>query len=89
MNKSNSFESSQSLAASITWKASKQSYYTVRFLVDRDRIVEAYQPMPISVGLTIALTKPQSARPNGSLLLTAEDFDGTMLPRGLAVSPHC
>jgi len=43
MNKSNSFESSQSLAASITWKASKQSYYTVRFLVDRDRIVEAYQ----------------------------------------------
>jgi len=43
MNKSHSFESSQSLAAAITWKASKQSYYTVRFLVDRDRKLEAYQ----------------------------------------------
>lgn len=43
MNKSSSFESSQSLAAAITWKASKQSYYTVRFLVDRDRVPEAYQ----------------------------------------------
>lgn len=43
MNKSNSYESSQSLAAYITWKASKQSYYTVRFLVDRDRTLEAYQ----------------------------------------------
>jgi phytoene/squalene synthetase len=43
MNKFNAFESSQSLAASITWNASKQSYYTVRFLVDRDRIPEAYQ----------------------------------------------
>lgn len=39
----NGFNSSQTLAASITWKASKQSYYTVRFLVDRDRVLEAYQ----------------------------------------------
>ena len=43
MNKSNSFESSQSLAAAITWNASKQTYYTVLFLVDRDRILEAYK----------------------------------------------
>jgi phytoene/squalene synthetase len=43
MNKMNAFESRQSLAASITRKASKQSYYTVRFLVDRDRVQEAYQ----------------------------------------------
>ncbi len=39
----NGFNSSQNLAASITWKASKQSYYTVRYLVDCDRILEAYQ----------------------------------------------
>ena len=32
------FESSQRLAASITWAASKQTYYTIRFLVDRDRV---------------------------------------------------
>jgi phytoene/squalene synthetase len=31
------------LATSITWAASKQTYYTIRFLVDRKRIAEAYQ----------------------------------------------
>ena len=36
-------ESSLSLAASITKTASKQSYYTIRFLVDRERVDEAYQ----------------------------------------------
>lgn len=36
-------ESSQSLAASITRAASKQTYYIVRFLVDRDRISDAYR----------------------------------------------
>ncbi len=30
-------------AASITWKASKQPYYTVRFQVGRDRVHEAYR----------------------------------------------
>jgi len=29
-------------AAAITWAASKQTYYTVHFLVDRDRVPEAY-----------------------------------------------
>lgn len=36
-------ESSQSLAASITRAASKQTYYIVRFLVDRDRMSDAYR----------------------------------------------
>jgi phytoene/squalene synthetase len=37
------FESRDTLAESITWAASKQTYYTIRFLVDRDRIVDAYR----------------------------------------------
>ena len=37
------FESSQRLAASITWAASKQTYYTIRFLVDRQRVPDAYR----------------------------------------------
>ena len=36
-------ESSRSLAAAITKAASKQTYYTIRFLVDRERISAAYQ----------------------------------------------
>jgi phytoene/squalene synthetase len=35
--------SSQELAAAITRNASKQTYYTVRFLVDRDLIPDAYR----------------------------------------------
>jgi phytoene/squalene synthetase len=35
--------SSHSLAAAITWAASKQTYYTVRLLVDRDRRDDAYR----------------------------------------------
>jgi len=31
-----------SLAAAITWAASKQTYYTVRFFVDRDLVQDAY-----------------------------------------------
>jgi len=37
------FTFSKALAASITRAASKQTYYTVRFLVDRDRIPDAYR----------------------------------------------
>jgi len=33
----------QALPESITWIASKQTYYTIRFLVDRDRVKEAFQ----------------------------------------------
>jgi phytoene/squalene synthetase len=36
-------ESNHTLASSITWNASKQTYYTIRFLVDRDRIEEAFK----------------------------------------------
>lgn len=36
-------ESSQLLAAKITRTASKQTYYTIRFLVDRDRVADAYR----------------------------------------------
>jgi len=35
--------SSGSLAASITKSASKQTYYTIRFFVDRDRVDDAYR----------------------------------------------
>ncbi len=31
------------LASSITKTASKQTYYTIRFLVDRDRVDDAYR----------------------------------------------
>ena len=36
-------QSSGSLAASITRSASKQTYYTIRFFVDRDRVDDAYR----------------------------------------------
>ena len=32
-----------SLASSITKAASKQTYYTIRFLVDRERVDDAYR----------------------------------------------
>jgi phytoene/squalene synthetase len=31
------------VSASITWQASKQTYYTIRLLVDRDRVGDAYR----------------------------------------------
>jgi phytoene/squalene synthetase len=34
---------SRSLAATITWAASKQTYYTIRLLVDRPRVEDAYR----------------------------------------------
>ena len=37
------FQSSRELAASITRAASKQTYYTVRYLVDRQRVSDAYR----------------------------------------------
>ena len=36
-------QSSGRLAASITKSASKQTYYTIRFFADRDRVVDAYR----------------------------------------------
>jgi phytoene/squalene synthetase len=43
MNVSNNPESNQQLAAAITRSASKQTYYTIRFLVDRDLVADAYR----------------------------------------------
>lgn len=37
------FKSSKSLAESITWAASKQTFYTIRFLVDASRVSDAYR----------------------------------------------
>jgi len=37
------FESSADLAEAITWAASQQTYYTIRYLVDRDRVPDAYR----------------------------------------------
>lgn len=37
------FQSGQELAASITKAASKQTYYIICFLVDRDRVADAYR----------------------------------------------
>ena len=39
----NTIKTQQNLAASITRAASKQTYYTVRFLVDRGRVADAYR----------------------------------------------
>ena len=35
--------SQQSLADTITWAASRQTYYTIRFLADRERVEDAYR----------------------------------------------
>ena len=43
MNVSNNPESNQQLAAAITRSASRQTYYTIRFLVDRDVMADAYR----------------------------------------------
>jgi len=37
------FQSSGALAAAITKSASRQTYYTIRFLVDRNRVADAYR----------------------------------------------
>jgi phytoene/squalene synthetase len=37
------FKSDHKLAEAITWAASKQTYYTVRYLVDRERVDNAYR----------------------------------------------
>ncbi len=39
----NQLQSSDGMAAAITKSASKQTYYTIRFLADRDRLGEAYR----------------------------------------------
>jgi phytoene/squalene synthetase len=41
--KAKSFESNQSLPISLTKAASQQTYYTIKFLVDRDRVLDAFR----------------------------------------------
>jgi len=53
-------KSSQTLAASITRAASKQTYYTVRFLVDRERIPDAYRAYGYFRWLDDQLDQPES-----------------------------
>jgi hypothetical protein len=42
-NKARAFESYEALPAAITRAASKQTYYTIRLLADRDRVLDAYR----------------------------------------------
>ena len=39
----NTMMTPQSIAPAITKAASKQTYYTIRFLVDRDRVADAFR----------------------------------------------
>ena len=53
-----------SLAADITRAASKQTFYTIRFLVDSGRVEMPTGPMPISVGWTIGSTRSCARAPS-------------------------
>ena len=57
------FTSSLSLAESITWAASKQTYFTVRFLVDRGRVPDAYRTYAYFRWLDDRLDQEQQERP--------------------------
>lgn len=54
------FESSVDLAESITWAASKQTYYTIRYLVDRDRVADAYRTYAYFRWVDDRIDQPQS-----------------------------
>jgi large subunit ribosomal protein L18 len=68
------------LAASITKAASKQSYYTIRFLVDRDRMDDAYRAYAYfrwvddiiddGAGLTLASASTKAGALKGQLQKT-------------------
>jgi len=53
-------ESSAELAKSITWVASKQTYYTIRYLVDRDRVDDAYRTYAYFRWVDDRIDQPQS-----------------------------
>jgi phytoene/squalene synthetase len=54
------FESSADLAKSITWGASKQTYYTIRYLVDRERVDDAYRTYAYFRWVDDRIDQPQS-----------------------------
>jgi phytoene/squalene synthetase len=60
MNMKKGFESSDVLAESITWAASKQTYYTIRYLVDPDRIPDAYRTYAYFRWVDDKIDQPQS-----------------------------
>jgi phytoene/squalene synthetase len=53
-------ESKDTLAESITWAASKQTYYTIRYLVDRDRVADAYRTYAYFRWVDDQLDQPQA-----------------------------
>ena len=55
-----SFASSVDLAESITWAASKQTYYTIRYLVDRARVAGAYRTYAYFRWVDDRIDQPQS-----------------------------
>lgn len=55
-------DSSGRLAASITKSASKQTYYTIRFLVDRNRITDAYRAYGYFRWVDDVIDKEQGSR---------------------------
>jgi len=54
------FKPRDTLAESITWAASKQTYYTIRYLVDRDRVVDAYRTYAYFRWVDDRIDQPQS-----------------------------
>jgi phytoene/squalene synthetase len=60
MNMEKVFESSAYLAKSITSAASKQTYYTIRYLVDRERVDDAYRTYAYFRWVDDKLDQPQS-----------------------------
>ena len=65
----NGFESSVELAESITWAASKQTYYTIRYLVDRDRVPDAYRTYAYFRWVDDRIDQPQSELAERSALV--------------------
>lgn len=57
------------LARTITKEASQQTYYTIRFLVDRDRTAHAFRTYAYFRWLDNTLDKPKAAQPDRLALL--------------------
>jgi phytoene/squalene synthetase len=60
MNMKKGSETRDTLAESITWAASKQTYYTIRYLVDRDRVPDAYRTYAYFRWVDDRLDQPQA-----------------------------
>ena len=69
---------SSSLAASITNAASKQTYYTIRFLVDHERVPDAYRTYGYFRWLDDRLDQSGMEKPDRLVLVERQ---GTLLDR--------